>query len=91
MNTKTVFKLAQEFEEKLSKVDPDVVITEHEGIEPTAYMAFSNLKNIIADASELLGMLNEKDQLPQWADESLANAKMNVSKIMGYVRSEKSK
>jgi hypothetical protein len=85
-----LLKLAEAFESKL-QIDPSVIITEHEGVEPKAYMAFSNLKNIISDASEILGMLNEKDILPQWADESIANAKMNVSKIMGYIRSEKIK
>jgi hypothetical protein len=90
MSTAKLFKLAQKLESKL-QADPSVVVTEHEGVEPKAYMAFSNLKNIIADASELLGMMNESDVLPQWADEAIANAKMNVTKIMGYVRSEKTK
>lgn len=92
ISSKKIIQLAQQFEEKLSEsVDPDVVITEHEGVEPKAYMAFSNLKNIITDASELLAMLNDEDVLPQWADEAVANAKMNIAKIMGYVRSEKMK
>lgn len=41
------------------------------------------------DATELLSIMNSKDDLPQWADEALAIAKMNVTKILGYVRSEK--
>ena len=86
-----LLKLAQQFEDKINQIDSEIVVTEHEGVEPKAYMAFANLKNIIYDASELLGMLNEQDVLPQWADEALANSKMNVSKIMNYVRSEKTK
>jgi hypothetical protein len=89
--SKKLLKLAEELADKYTHVDPSVVVHEHEGVEPAAYMAYSNLKNIIADASELLSILNDKDVLPQWADESLANAKMNVSKILGYIRSEKIK
>jgi hypothetical protein len=91
MKTDELLKLAQQFEEMAEQVDPSVVITEHEGVEPAAYMAHANLKNIIVDASELLSIMNEKDVLPQWADEAIANAKMNVTKILGYVRSEKMK
>jgi hypothetical protein len=91
MDTFKILKLAEEFENMLEEADPSVVITEHEGVKPKAYMAFSNLKNIIAEASELLSMMNEDDVLPQWADETLANSKMNVSKILGYVRGEKTK
>lgn len=71
------------------EIDPSMVVEEHEGVEPVSYMAYSNLKNIIIDASELLSIMNSKDDLPQWADEALAMAKMNVTKILGYVRSEK--
>lgn len=81
-------KLAQKFEEEM-KIDPSVVVEEHEGVDPVSYMAYSNLKNIIMDATELLSIMNSKDDLPQWADESLAIAKMNVTKILGYVRSQK--
>lgn len=82
------FKLGQQLEE-MGTVDPNVVVEEHEGVEPVSYMAYSNLKNIIMDATELLSIMNSKDDLPQWADEALAIAKMNVTKILGYVRSEK--
>lgn len=82
------FKLGQQLEE-MGTVDPNVVVEEHEGVEPVSYMAYSNLKNIIMDATELLSIMNSKDDLPQWADEALAMAKMNVTKILGYVRSEK--
>lgn len=85
-----MFKLAQEMSEKYDlEVDPDIVVEEHKGVEPVSYMAHSNLKNIIMDASELLSIMNAKDDLPQWADEALAIAKTNVSKIFGYVRSQK--
>jgi hypothetical protein len=89
MNLHHLLKVADKFEEKLVEVDPSVVVEEHEGVEPVSYMAYANLKNIINDASELLSIMNSKDDLPQWADESLAIAKMNVTKILGYVRSEK--
>ena len=86
-------KAQKEFEKKLEdediEVDPNIVVEEHEGVQPVSYMAYSNLKNIIMDASELLSIMNSKDDLPQWADEALAIAKMNVNKILGYVRSEK--
>ncbi len=89
-----IFKLAEDFSKKMLEnedvlVDPSMVVEEHEGVDPVSYMAYSNLKNIIIDATELLSIMNSKDDLPQWADESIAMAKMNVSKILGYVRSEK--
>lgn len=86
-----LIKIAQDFEKKLDLVNPSVVIEEHEGVDPVSYMAHSNLKNIIADASELLSLLNAQDDLPQWTDELLAIAKNNISKALGYVRSEKVK
>ena len=72
-------------------VDPSLTLTEHPGVRPAAYMAHSNLKNIIHDAEEMLSLMNERDVLPQWADESIASAKMNVSKMLGYVRSKKTR
>jgi len=89
------FKIGQMLDKELIKaetavkVDPDVVVKEHEGVDPVSYMAYSNLKNIITDATELLSIMNSQDDLPQWADEALALAKMNVTKILGYIRSEK--
>ena len=70
-------------------VDPNEIVEEHQGVKPVSYMAYSNLKNIIADATELLSIMNSKDDLPQWADELLAIAKNNVTKALGYIRSEK--
>jgi len=92
MSVKKLLKLAQKFEEKLEmEADPTVVLTEHEGVEPRSYMASANLKNIVVDSSELLSLLNSKDELPQWADECIALAKQNISKALGYVRSQKIK
>jgi hypothetical protein len=92
MSVKNLIKLANRIEEKLeAEPDPSVVLTEHKGVEPTSYMASGNLKNIILDASELLSLLNSKDELPQWTDESIAIAKHNLSKALGYVRSQKIK
>jgi len=90
---KSIYKLAKEFKEKLedSSVDSSIVVHEHKGVRPVSYMAHSNLKSVINDASELLSIMNDQDDLPQWADESLAIAKNNVNKILGYVRSEKMK
>ncbi len=90
MTRNKLFKLAQHFEEALVEIDPETVVEEHRGVHPVSYMAFSNLKNIIRDASELLSIMNDQDDLPQWADESIALAKYNVTKILAYVRSEKS-
>jgi len=84
-------KLAKEFEDKIKKIDPSIVIEEHENVEPVSYMAYSNLKSIINDASELLSIMNAKDDLPQWADELLAISKNNINKALGFVRSEKIK
>jgi len=84
-----IIKLAQKFEEKLN-IKSDVVLEEHD-TDPVSYMAHSNIKNIIIDASELLSLLNSEDDLPQWTDELLAIAKHNVSKALGYVRSQKIK
>lgn len=88
-----ITKLSRAFEHKVLEnqhaVDPSVVVEEHEGVEPVSYMAFSNLKTIINDATELLSILNDEDDLPQWVDEMLAISKNNVSKALDYVRSEK--
>lgn len=83
-----ILKLAEQFDQKL-QVDPSIVVEEHKGVSPVSYMAVSNLENIIKDSQELLKIMNSKDDLPQWADEAIAIAKMNVSKIFDYVRAEK--
>ena len=83
--------LSREKSSALATVDPSITLTEHFGVTPAAYMAHSNLKNITMDAEELLSLLNERDVLPQWADEAIASARMNVTKILGYVRAEKTR
>lgn len=70
-------------------IDPSVVLHEHEGT-PRSYMVFNNLKNIIIDASELLSIMNENDELPAWTQELISNSKMSVGKALDYVRAEKS-
>jgi hypothetical protein len=89
VSTNKLLKLAEKIENKLQKIDPSYVVEEHEGTDPVSYMAYSNLKNIINDATELLSIMNAQDDLPQWTDELLAVAKNNVTKALGYVRSEK--
>lgn len=92
-----ILKLAKNFEHQVLEndldleghLDPDVVVEEHKGVEPVSYMAFSNLKNLVHDSTELLSIMNEEDDLPQWADELLAVSKNNVNKALSYVRSEK--
>lgn len=93
MSVIKLIRLADRIENKLDDVeaDPRVVITEHKNVEPTSYMSAGNLKNIISDASELLSLLNSKDELPQWTDECVTIAKYNISKALGYVRSQKIK
>lgn len=70
------------------KVNKDITLSEHEGT-PRSYMVFNNLKNIIMDASELLSIMNENDELPAWTQEMISTAKMNVSKALDYVKAEK--
>jgi hypothetical protein len=89
MKLDNLFKLAEYFENKLQGLDPSIVLEEHDDTDHVSYMAYNNLKNIINDASELLSLLNDKDDLPQWANEALALAKANVNKALSYVRSEK--
>lgn len=75
-------------EESDLKVNKNITLNEHEGI-PRSYMVFNNLKNIIMDASELLSIMNENDDLPAWAQEMVSSAKMNLSKALDYVKAEK--
>lgn len=66
----------------------NVVVKEHETV-PVSYMAHSNLKNIQHDAEELMSLMNDRDDLPQWADEGLTLAKHNLNKALSYVRGQK--
>jgi hypothetical protein len=78
-----------DFGKGVPEVDESVVLHEHEGT-PRSYMVFNNLKNIIIEASELLSIMNQDDELPAWTQEMISSAKMNVSKSLDYVRAEKS-
>lgn len=93
MTLHKLFKIADDFASKLdlSKLDIDVdkVVKEHTGMKPVSYMAVSNLENLISDSRDLLRIMNDKDDFPQWADEAIAIAKHNVNKILGYVKSIK--
>lgn len=80
-----LLKLAELLEDTTNE---NIIIEEHE-TSPVSYMAFSNLKNIIKSSNELLDLLNENDDLPQWVDELLAVAKNNITKALGYIVSEK--
>lgn len=72
------------------ELDKDKVISGDDQEKPVSYMAFSNLKNCIANASEVLALMNEKDDFPAWADEMIALSNHNLTKVLGYVRSMKS-
>lgn len=69
--------------------DPAVVLEEHKGNRPEAYMAVGNLKNILSNAEEILGLLNDKDELPAWVEELIAAAKMTTTKALHYIRARK--
>lgn len=88
-----ILKLAEDFElsaKILAEPDPNIVIEEHKDVSPKSYMAAQNLHNLIKDSQELIDLLNEQDDLPQWVDELLAISKHNVAKALSYVRGEKS-
>ena len=82
-----IYKIAELFE-KIAEVDKEIVLHEHDTPE-VSYMVFNNLKSIISDANDILHLLNKKDDLPAWADEKLSIAKDNVSKLLDYIKSEK--
>ena len=70
-------------------VNPMVTIEEHPKDGPVSYMAFSNIKNAMHDLTELLCMMNECDDLPQWADQSLSEAADRISKVKRFVYGKK--
>lgn len=89
-----ILKLAEDFElatKSLAEADKDTVIEEHKDVSPVSYMAAQNLHNITQDCEELISLLNDKDDLPQWVDELLSISKNNVNKALSYVKGEKSK
>ena len=69
--------------------DPSVVIEEH-SVTPVSYMAVANLKTTASNCQELLALMNEQDDLPAWADEMISAAKLCSTKVLQYVKSQKS-
>jgi len=78
---KIAYKLA-------TNIDQNVIIKEH-NTPQVSYMVFKNLDNLIQDAQRLKSMLNDKDDLPAWADEYVSLSKDNLDKVIDYVSSEK--
>jgi len=76
---------------RASTVDPSITIEEHHGVVPVSYMAYSNLVSIEHDVLEIRSMMNDCDDLPQWVDQSLAEAADRISKAKKFIMSEKSK
>jgi hypothetical protein len=75
---------------KTADVDPNITLEEHPvGCGPTSYMAFSNLRNAKHEIEEILIMLNACDDLPQWADQMLAEATDRLSSVKSYILSQK--
>lgn len=72
-------------------IDPMVTIEEHKGAVPVSYMAYSNTVNMMHDIMEIMQMMNNCDDLPQWVDQCLAEAADRVAKAKRYIMSEKSK
>lgn len=75
-------KIAQEYEKTL---------TEHRGVSPRSYMAEENLKAVIRYAEDILSMMNEKDDFPDWCDDKLSVAKHLVEDVATYVANQKEK
>ena len=82
---KRLLNVAKKFAQKLDK---ETVVEEHKTNE-VSYMVFKNLDNIISDAQKLKSIMNDKDDLPAWADEQISLSKNNLSKVLDYVSSEK--
>ncbi len=72
-------------------VDPSITIEEHPGVDPVSYMAYSNTVTMMHDIMEIMQMMNNCDDLPQWVDQCLAEAADRVGKAKRYIMSEKSK
>lgn len=82
--------LSSDKPENTAALDPNVVIYEHPKDGPVSYMAFSNMKNMCHDILELMSMLNECDDLPQWVDQSISEAADRIAKAKRYVYGRKS-
>lgn len=75
---------------EVGRPNPSVVLEEHEGVTPKSYMAVSNLRAIQHAAEEILGLMNDQDELPAWTEQMIAEAKANLSKARDYIMGEKS-
>ena len=53
--------------------------------QPPSDMTISNLKQIVRDASELLGLLHENMELMGWAEDKITQAKVAVDSVKNYV------
>lgn len=73
-------KIAQEYNKTL---------TEHRGVSPRSYMAEENLKAVIRYAEDILNMMNEEDDFPDWCDDKLSVAKHLVEDVATYVANQK--
>ena len=73
-----------------AEVHPHVVLQEHPvGEGPVSYMAFGNLKNARHEIDEIMALLNHCDDLPQWADQMLAEATDRLQSVKSYILSIK--
>lgn len=72
-------------------LDPNVVIEEHPGVFPVSYMAYSNTVTMMHDVMEIMQLMNNCDDLPQWVDQCLSEAADRVAKAKRYIMGEKSK
>ncbi len=55
------------------------------GGQPPSDMTISNLKQIVRDAQELLGLLHEDMELMGWAEDKITQAKVAVDSVKNYV------
>jgi hypothetical protein len=53
--------------------------------QPPSDMTISNLKQIVRDAQELLGLLHENMELMGWAEDKITQAKVAVDSVKNYV------
>jgi len=74
----------------VADIHPEMVLQEHPvGDGPVSYMAIANLKNAMHEIHEILGLMNMCDDLPQWADQMLAEATDRLQTVKGYILSNK--
>ena len=78
---KKLLKVAQQFEKKL---------TEHDDME-ASYMSKENLESILRYSQQVMDMLDEDDDLPDWCDDKLSVAKALIDDVYNYVANEKDK